>query len=164
MKFFAFWFGFDGTKEKSIKKMLIKEYEYDLDELDRCIEYMSSTENMLNGGSGSDPCLFDNAHILYGYGCRTDGVWIWESHMDHYIREHNIQIPRDFIEHMKANNFVVPKLSEDELDNIIEDHWPIIRYGIGFYPYISEFVYNSVGTNTTFSFDKLSKEKYKDFA
>lgn len=46
---------------------------------------------------------------------QTDGVWIWEEIVCELIKFHDLVIPVAFYEHIKSNNFKVPKLSEEEM-------------------------------------------------
>ncbi len=38
----------------------------------------------------------------------TDGTYAWPSERPHYIERHNARVPSEFIEHARANGFVVP--------------------------------------------------------
>lgn len=40
-------------------------------------------------------------------GCRdlTDGEWVWPEGFSHYIRSHNLGVPREFMDHLKQKNF-----------------------------------------------------------
>lgn len=49
----------------------------------------------------------------------TDGCYVWPSYFIYYLRKfEDLEIDKDFISHVKANNFVVPYLSKEELSNI----------------------------------------------
>ncbi len=39
----------------------------------------------------------------------TDGYWIWPKWLNHYLTEHNIELPEKFLKKMKANNFEINK-------------------------------------------------------
>jgi len=49
----------------------------------------------------------------------TDGVYIWPFYYIYYLRKFdNLEIDKDFIDHVRGNNFVVPVLSKEELLNM----------------------------------------------
>jgi len=42
----------------------------------------------------------------------TDGEWIWDEYLITYFRDKNFKIPDAFLQHMKDNNWIVPKTFE----------------------------------------------------
>ena len=40
-----------------------------------------------------------------GFTDLTDGTWIWPEGLAHYISDHNVELPKEFITHMKKNDF-----------------------------------------------------------
>jgi hypothetical protein len=50
----------------------------------------------------------------------TDGVWLWPRLLTYYVREYHYRIDIEFLEHMKKNNWEIPKLSEDEINKLID--------------------------------------------
>jgi hypothetical protein len=49
------------------------------------------------------PCLF------------SDGTWVWRLDLAHYVERYHLRLPREFLDHVRANGFSVPTLSEEEL-------------------------------------------------
>lgn len=51
-------------------------------------------------------------------GCRngfsdcTDGKWVWPEGLSHYIAEHNVRLPLQFVEYMQENNFEIDSVAE----------------------------------------------------
>lgn len=43
-----------------------------------------------------------------GSQCLIDGTWMWPEGLSHYVRVHQIPLPKRFIEHMAANSWRVP--------------------------------------------------------
>ncbi len=52
---------------------------------------------------------------------RTDGTFVWPDMLEHYIEEHNVILPKYFIDHLDVNNFVVPEFSFVILTRIQSD-------------------------------------------
>jgi hypothetical protein len=44
----------------------------------------------------------------------TDGLWFWTIEAIYYVEKHDIVIPTTFIEHIKNNQFICPKIDEDD--------------------------------------------------
>lgn len=53
----------------------------------------------------NEPVLADGEPLL-GTKCFTDGEWVWPEGLAHYVRQHSVVLPRDFIDkairHLKA--------------------------------------------------------------
>jgi hypothetical protein len=47
---------------------------------------------------GLSSCRLCGVHN--GSTCLTDGTYVWPSGFSHYIREHNVRPPDDFIQHV----------------------------------------------------------------
>ena len=45
----------------------------------------------------------------------TDGTWAWPDELPYYVGTYNIDLPKDFKNHMQINNWIVPVLNENEL-------------------------------------------------
>lgn len=50
---------------------------------------------------------------LLGTCCLTDGVYIWPEKLEHYILEHKIYLPDDFVNHAKNNSWKIKKTNYD---------------------------------------------------
>ena len=59
---------------------------------------------------GFSGCRFDCGapESEMGTSDYTDGVWVWPEGLSHYIRNHDIILPIEFIEHAEKNNWVIP--------------------------------------------------------
>ncbi|MFD4670932.1 hypothetical protein ACFWNN_14435 [Lentzea sp. NPDC058450] len=44
----------------------------------------------------------------------TDGVWFWDGTVVHYLREHHVALPDEFLAHMAANGWEVPQMTDEE--------------------------------------------------
>jgi hypothetical protein len=59
---------------------------------------------------GCSYCRFGCAWIE-GTGCVTDGTWIWPEGLAHYVEQHHVPLPGEFLETMKRNGWQVPHRS-----------------------------------------------------
>ena len=87
---------------------------WDAQERDRVIDYLDRS--------------YWPPYLMFGYAlCRmgcppdppdigtqdlTDGTWIFPEGLAHYIRHHALKPPSDFLEHIRACNYIVPVLAE----------------------------------------------------
>lgn len=51
---------------------------------------------------------------------RTDGVWAWPEETSHYLASYGLQLPDEFIAHIRHNNYETPDLEGSELACRIE--------------------------------------------
>lgn len=58
----------------------------------------------------------------------TDGSWVWPEGLAHYVEEHNLLLPPEFILHMHNNRFSVPQVDVDFMANHkMQDNAPEIQ-------------------------------------
>lgn len=73
-----------------------KEMEWDEDEKEAVLEYLLSAE-FLGHYEGYSTCRICGERN--GYADRGDRVYNFPSGLAHYVEEHNVKLPRTFIEH-----------------------------------------------------------------
>lgn len=45
----------------------------------------------------------------------TDGTWAWPCDLAYYLREYHVELPADFVGHIRERSFRRPELTEAEL-------------------------------------------------
>lgn len=45
----------------------------------------------------------------------TDGVWLWPRDLCYYVAAHGVEVPAEFVEHMRLRGWVIPTVSEAEV-------------------------------------------------
>lgn len=45
----------------------------------------------------------------------TDGVWAWREDTAHYVEAHGLELPAEFLAHMRNARFIVPTLTRSDL-------------------------------------------------
>ena len=58
-----------------------------------------------------------------GSKCLTDGKYIWPEKLEHYVIEHNVQLPEKFIKHMKSKNFSCDVVKIKVIKSVNYDWW-----------------------------------------
>ena len=51
---------------------------------------------------------------LLGSCEQTDGVYVWPENLDHYVLEHNVVLPDEFIAHVEGNGLNSPKIQDED--------------------------------------------------
>ena len=103
------------SDSKELADMFI-EQEIDAKLRASIIDYLSSG-NFLFGWMHYE-CEEDGT-LIGPSGYNTDGCYVWPHYYIHYLKKfENLEISKDFIEHVKQNNFVVPELSKEHLNSL----------------------------------------------
>lgn len=83
--------------------------------------------NYLNNASificfdGLSWCRFPKCESGIGCNCLTDGKYVWPSAFYHYIQDHNVSIPQEFMSHMESNSWTPP--SAPDLSKYGKNPW-----------------------------------------
>ncbi|BDI29296.1 hypothetical protein CCAX7_13470 [Capsulimonas corticalis] len=116
-----------------LKSVMFSEFE-DNDSSNSSIAKFISTEEMLNEidivnylengiplivcpGPASDLIepkngIIGTRHIL------TDGVWMWRSDLQYYVRKYHLVLPAEFIQHMYEQEWIPPLENEIDFENL----------------------------------------------
>lgn len=97
----------------------------DLEMKNKIVGYLKSGEELF-GWLGFSYCRFRCDTPDTKMGCRdlTDGEWVWPEGFSHYISDHNISLPNEFIEHIKQRGFdpSIPVSIKPTLNSIKEEY------------------------------------------
>ncbi|MEK6833230.1 MAG: hypothetical protein AABY32_04230 [Nanoarchaeota archaeon] len=78
--------------------------ENKIENMEQIVHYLLNG-NKAVGYMGFSGCRICNKHLgSYDY---TDGTWMWPEKLEHYVSEHNVILPEEFISHMKKSNWQV---------------------------------------------------------
>lgn len=76
--------------------------------------YLEFAPNYCALGTVASDVLDPSAEALLFPGRNTDGIYGWPSELGYYVRKYHLSLPKEFIEHMQASNWLPP--NENELD------------------------------------------------
>ncbi|WP_280275313.1 hypothetical protein [Nocardia wallacei] len=69
---------------------------------------------VITGGRGFDVDLFDaDSAPDVPAALHTDGSWIWHASVPHYLAKYGVPPELDFAAHIRANEFTLPQLDND---------------------------------------------------
>lgn len=81
---------------------------WDPSERDRAISYLEECYYLTRIACGYSWCRFGcDPSAKMGHGEYSDGVWLFPEGFLHYVRQHAVKPPADFLEHMRKMNFKV---------------------------------------------------------
>lgn len=81
------------------------------------VKYLDSGQR-LSSWMGYSYCRFNCGMPEHKMGDSdlTDGVWVWPEGLSHYVKEHNVMVPKDFIIHAQKNSWNIPEKDFDDDD------------------------------------------------
>lgn len=82
--------------------------------------YLYGSHSLLAAGNVQDPLNTEKGAVV-PFGYCTDGEWVWPAYWGYFVREYGVQLPGEFIDHVRERNFTPGTLSDEELDRAEEE-------------------------------------------
>lgn len=80
---------------------------------------------LLNGWVAADVMdvnthdVLDAARPVIGpYFILTDGVWAWPSDLAYFYLKYNVELPDEFVDHMRSNGWVPPDITPEQASTV----------------------------------------------
>lgn len=115
------WFGFWREDNQYVGAPSVKDWVspgcFDSDELrSNVLGYLANGFALSASSSKDTKCKICGEALDRSFGFITDGVWIWNNYLSHYIEKHSVGLPRPFLLHMQATHYrvVLPEVDDDE--------------------------------------------------
>lgn len=110
------WYGIWGFPEMQAPKMPLLESAIDPSwnppDKDRLIEYLAKAPlSVVCGAMPTYTCRLCDARGSVGT-FQSDGVWLWEVDLSHYVSAHSVVLPDRLVEHIRSRDYVPPKEAE----------------------------------------------------
>lgn len=68
--------------------------------------------------------ICNDISLKMGTRCLTDSKWVWPEGLAHYVRQHSIQLPQEFLDHMAQNDWKLVEVdTEFERSREIQIHY-----------------------------------------
>jgi hypothetical protein len=96
-----------SEQKESLEKVL---RETPHEEKKKIISYLESGKTLLFVPKLYKDCM-DETKYIKGASIITDGTWFWKSYVNYYLRNYNVDLPKNFLNHMSKNNWKIPKIS-----------------------------------------------------
>ncbi|WP_192581016.1 hypothetical protein [Micromonospora noduli] len=72
--------------------------------------------------------LGSGRHLVGGASVLTDGEWLWRDDLRYYLATYRVQLPTEFLETVRGNDYRVPELRGDQLRVVGEEATRILGY------------------------------------
>ncbi len=97
----GFWYSKDEPELPDPRQLV--PFDWNHDEKIRVIQYLRSGRTLF-GCWGHSECRFDCGidTTLMGSADIYDGFWIWPEGLHHYVEVHDVPLPKEFLNHMRA--------------------------------------------------------------
>jgi hypothetical protein len=83
---------------------------------DRVLAYLRSGEIIASTGVLVDDILDGSKKGIAVLEIATDGAWAWPTDLPHYLATYHVALPDDFIRQIERHGWVVPALSESDVN------------------------------------------------
>ncbi|MFG2476523.1 hypothetical protein [Streptomyces fagopyri] len=91
---------------------------------DRILAHLDSAREIYTTMGARRDALTDDEWIAGSESLMTDGTWIWPIDLTHYVRRHHVSVPQEFLDHMRANSYTVPAVSDERARQIFQGEFP----------------------------------------
>lgn len=115
MQAIGFWKGNDDRWLIHPKRLVDPNWQ--LNDRDKIVDYLRAGSEACSY-LGYSWCRFDCgiAEEAMGSSELTDGVWCWPSGLAHYVEQHAVKLPDEFVEHAKSLSWTPAVVDEPELE------------------------------------------------
>ncbi|MFE7508433.1 hypothetical protein [Promicromonospora sp. NPDC057488] len=80
--------------------------------------YLSNGHVVLGSAQGVKDLLDPGRGPICQFLVLTDGHWVWPSSLAHYVERYKVELPREFIDDMRARQWHVLPIADAEIDAI----------------------------------------------
>lgn len=88
---------------------------------ERVVRYFETAHVVASTSRLQFPCVVCGARHGGTLSYRTDGEWLWPDDLGHYVGEHGVAPPRAMLEHIAANGYLPPAVSQNQVERL---QWP----------------------------------------
>ncbi|HJD80682.1 hypothetical protein [Kitasatospora aureofaciens] len=103
----------DGPSLRAAVRDTEPEYGRDL------VRYLRSGSALIATPSAVPDVLSPSGAVIGGLHLLTDGQWLWYSDLAYYVEHYRVTLDPWFIEHARNNDWMVPELSDSDLDAML---------------------------------------------
>jgi len=103
-QYYGFW-GKPGSKT-SFEQSATIDHNLEKNQKERIINYLSQSP-LVCGAYGIVACQRCEKKFK-GPNIHSDGVWVWPGTLMHYVQEHDVSLPKDFLKHIVRSAYKPP--------------------------------------------------------
>ncbi|MFE3759468.1 hypothetical protein ACFXO9_34645 [Nocardia tengchongensis] len=96
-----------------------------IDDREQVLEYMRTAPGVLDVLDVLTDMINNTDKIRSASSLISDGEWIWRVDSAHYLSRHNLDIPDEFLQHVREHNYTPPKAIDftPELESEMLDYF-----------------------------------------
>jgi hypothetical protein len=84
----------------------------------RIVAYLEAGIGLAGVGKFVGDVLNPDARFGVSPSLLSDGAWLWRADLAYYVKTYHIELPDEFVAHMRQNRWSVPALSEAEVSRL----------------------------------------------
>lgn len=89
-------------------------------DIDKIVNYLRSG-HLLVDFMRLEPDYFGTGALIDGgLSICTDGEWVWRADLAYYVDRHNVLVPGEFLNVIRASEYRVPECTDEVLDRCME--------------------------------------------
>lgn len=85
------------------------------------VQYLETGAALSVSGSMADDYFDLSKKAIATLETVTDGVWLWPRDLAYYVRNYHVELPPEFIAHMRGSGWRPPAFTQDELVRVYRD-------------------------------------------
>lgn len=94
---------------------------------DRVVRYLQLSPTFAASGPMVDDVLDPSNKSVARLETATDGQWMWPRDLAYYVAKYHVELPEEFVRHMRARDWQVPELSNDYLAELAAEFMKTMR-------------------------------------
>ncbi|MGP4114867.1 hypothetical protein ACTWP5_28680 [Streptomyces sp. 4N509B] len=83
-------------------------------------DYLVGCTPLVATGNVPDP-LDDTKGYVVPFGLSTDGSWVWPTYWGYFVLEYGVEVPDDFLAHVRLADFVPVDLPPGDIERVTEE-------------------------------------------
>lgn len=131
------WFGFWKEMPQYVNTPSVNEW-LDLEwwkpnKKNHVLSYLAQGFVLSVSTSSQNKCIICGKDLDYSFAYMTDGTWVWNNYLPHYIEAHDVILPKDFYSFIEMSSFKIeiPEIEESEEKAYLSQmDWSFCKNGI----------------------------------
>ncbi|MEV4349511.1 hypothetical protein AB0J83_34050 [Actinoplanes sp. NPDC049596] len=90
----------------------------ELPDAPQVVAYLNAGHPLIDMMDIEDDPLEPERQVLNGSSILTDGEWLWRLDFGYYVRRHQVIVPEELLQSIRANSYVVPDVTVERLTEL----------------------------------------------
>lgn len=95
----------DGLPEPNSLRSDKRDFE---NAIDKVLNYLADGSEFVHWRGLSYCRICGDSSVAMGSRCVTDGIWVWPEGLPHYVNNHGIDLPKEFVAEMAKQDWKPP--------------------------------------------------------